>query len=170
MENSTNFSGYSVGDFLAFCRQVMRLRHLSLHTEDSYIYSIRDFIAWNGRRRPDQMGAPEIRAYLTHLAVDKAVAASTQNVAFNALLFLYKRVLEAEFPDIADVVRAQRPRRMPSVLSVAEVKRLLDALEGATHLIASLMDGAGLRLCEAQKLRVKDVDFDRACVRLNNGL
>ncbi|HEX8464556.1 MAG TPA: integron integrase [Abditibacterium sp.] len=153
--------GGSLSDFLMTCRHVMRLRRMSVHTEDSYIYYIREFIVWNRNKRPHQMGADEIRAYLTHLAVDKKVAASTQNVAFNALLFLYKRVLELDFPDIADVVRAQRPRRMPSVLSVSEVKRLLGALQGTDHLIASLIYGAGLRLCEAQKLRVKDVDFER---------
>lgn len=139
----------------------MRLRRMSYHTEDSYIFYIRSYVAFHGRRRPENMGAAEVRDYLTHLAVDKQVAASTQNVAFNALLFLYRHVLEQEFPDISGAVRARRPRRLPVVLSRDEVTRLLAAMEGTHQLIASLMYGAGLRVSEAQRLRVKDVDFDR---------
>ncbi len=151
----------SVAELLQRCRDVMRLRRMSRHTETSYVFYIRNYVAFHGRRRPENMGANEVRNYLTHLAVDKRVAASTQNVAFNAILFLYRHVLEQDLPDISGAVRARRPHRLPVVLSRDEVTRLLGAMEGTHQLIASLMYGAGLRVSEAQRLRVKDVDFDR---------
>lgn len=168
-EGNRNFLGRTLPDLLAIVRDEMRLRHMSYHTENSYIYYIRNFIEWNGKKRPENMGAVEIKAYLTHLAVDKNVAASTQNVAFNALLFLYKQVLKSGFPDVSDVVRARRPRRMPAVLSTGEVQALLAELQGTNQLIASLLYGAGLRLCEGQRLRVKDVDFEQGLLLIYQG-
>ena len=168
-EQIRKVSGRTIGDLLALVRAEMRLRHMSYHSENSYVYYVRDFIEWNHKKRPEVMGAIEVKAYLTHLAVDKNVAASTQNVAFNALLFLYRKVLQIEFPDVSGVVRARRPRRMPAVLSMGEVKTLLAHLEGTNHLIASLLYGAGLRLCEGQRLRVKDVDFERGLVMIYEG-
>ncbi len=158
----------NLDEFLAQCRDSMRVRRLSLATEKSYLFYIKGFCQFH-KRRPETMGADEVRDYLTHLAVKGQVAASTQNVAFNALLFLFRSVLEVPFPDIADVVRARRPRRLPAVLSMGETKRLLAQLEGTMHLFVSLLYGAGLRLCEGQRLRVKDVDFDRALLLIYEG-
>ncbi len=168
-QESPGLHARNVTEFLGFCRDSMRLRRLSLRTEESYIYYIRSFLEFHGKRRPQAMGAPEVRAFLTHLAVEKRVAASTQNVAFNALLFLYRNVLEQPFPDISDVVRAHRPKRMPAVLSREEVTRLLLQLEGTHHLIASLLYGAGLRICEGLRLRVKDIDFKRGLLLIYEG-
>jgi integron integrase len=151
----------TMSELLEQCRDVMRLRRMSYQTEKSYLFYIQQFIEFHGRKRPERLGSSEVRAYLTHLAVDKHVAASTQNVAFNSVLFLYRRVLEVPFPDISDVVRARRPRRLPCVLSTGEVAALLAQLDGVQHLIVSLLYGAGLRLSEGQRLRVKDVDFER---------
>ena len=107
------------------------------------------------------MGTPEIRAHLSHLAIDRNVAASTQNVAFNALLFLYREVLMIELTAITDVERAQKPQRLPVVFSAPEARRVLSHLQGEYHLMVSLLYGSGLRLMECLRLRVKDLDFDR---------
>lgn len=146
----------------------MRLRRLALATQKSYLFYIRGFIEFHGRRL-ETLGADEVRDYLTHLAVRRNVAASTQNVAFNALLFLFHNVLEQPFPSISDAVRAHRPRRMPAVLTRSETGRLLSQLEGTLHLFCSLLYGAGLRLCEGQRLRVKDLDFERGTLWVYEG-
>ena len=112
----------TMADFLDEVRQVMRLKHMSLRTETTYLNTIRRFIVFHGKRHPRHLGAPEIRAYLSHLAVQGQVAASTQNVAFNALLFLYREVLQLELPAIEGVERARRPARLPTVLTRQEVK------------------------------------------------
>ncbi|MEM1370359.1 MAG: integron integrase [Cyanobacteria bacterium P01_H01_bin.15] len=141
-------------------RQSIRLRHFSLKTEKSYIYYIRDFILFHQKRHPSEMGVDEIRAYLSHLAIDRQVAASTQNVALSALLFLYKQVLELELPYIENIERANRPKRLPVVFTRTEVKQLLSHLDGMNHLIVSLLYGSGMRLMEGLRLRVKDLDFE----------
>ena len=115
------------------------------------------------------MGVDEIRSYLTHLAVDKNVAASTQNVAFNALLFLYKQVLGAELPAIEGVLRAKRPTRLPAVFTRDEARRVILRLDGVPRLVASLLYGSGLRLTEALRLRVKDVDFQSRMIVVRDG-
>jgi integron integrase len=151
----------SIGDFLDECRRVARLRHLSYATEKGYILTIRRFIYFHGRRHPHNLGVEEIRAYLSHLAVEGNVAASTQNVALAALLFLYRDVLKVELPDIGQVERARRPKRLPVVFTREEVNALLAHLEGTPQLVCSLLYGSGLRLMEALRLRVKDVDFTK---------
>lgn len=140
-------------------RLAMRLRHMSLRTEQAYVGWTRRFILFHQKRHPQEMGAEEIRAFLIHLAVHGRVAASTQNVALNALLFLYRHVLKQEFPNLDNLERAKRPRRVPTVFTREEVAAVLAQLTGMNHLMASLLYGAGLRLMECLRLRVKDLDF-----------
>ena len=138
---------------------VARFRHLSLRTEEAYRSWIKRFILFHDKRHPKDLGAEEIRAFLTHLALYRHVAASTQNVALNALLFLYRDVLKQEFPDLGAFERAKRPHRLPTVFTREEVAAVLAQLTGVHYLMASLLYGAGLRLMECLRLRVKDVDF-----------
>lgn len=140
-------------------REVARFKHLSLRTETTYVNCIRHFILYHGKRHPKDMGAEEIRRFLSYLAVEKNVAASTQNVALSALLFLYRDVLDIELPRIEGVERARLPARLPVVFSRAEVQRVMAHLTGMNRLMASLLYGAGLRLMDCLRLRVKDVDF-----------
>lgn len=142
-------------------RRRLRAKHYSLRTEQAYVYWIRRFILANGKRHPRLMGAPEVEAFLSHLANDGKVSASTQNQALSAVLFLYREVLGIELPWMGNVTRAKRPRRLPAVLSVAEVQEVLARMEGRPWLIASLLYGTGLRLMECLRLRVQDVDFRR---------
>ena len=140
-------------------RDLIRTLHYSYRTEEAYLHWIRQYILFHGKRHPTEMGAAEVSAFLTHLAVKRQVAASTQNQALAALLFLYKNVLKEELPWLTDVERAKRPARIPLVLTRAEVKRLLSQLGQQTSLQASLLYGAGLRLRECLSLRVKDPGF-----------
>ena len=142
-------------------REVARLRHFSLSTEDSYLLTIRRFIRFHGGRHPREMGVEQIRAYLSHLAIDRNVAASTQNAALAGLLFLYRDVLHIDLPRIAEIERARRPAHRPVVLARAEVQAVLARLDGEPLLVASLLYGSGLRLMEALRLRVKDIDLTR---------
>ena len=150
-------------------RQSMRLRHFSLKTEKSYVYYIRDFILFHQKRHPSEMGVNEIRAYLAHLATERQVAASTQNVALSALLFLYKHVLEIELPYIDNIERANRPKRLPVVFTRTEVKQVLSQLDGMNYLIVSLLYGSGMRLMEGLRLRVKDLDFEYRQITVRDG-
>lgn len=138
---------------------VARLRHLSLSTEKSYVQHIKRFILFHNKRHPNEMAEAEIRAYLSDLAVNKKVAASTQNVALAALLFLYKDVLKRPLERIGDVERARLPSRMPVVFTKQEAAAVLSKLSGTSYLAAALMYGSGLRLMECLRLRVKDLDF-----------
>nr|WP_040607529.1 integron integrase [Salinisphaera shabanensis] len=147
----------------------LRLGHYSLRTEKTYLAWIKRFILFHDKRHPKDMGKPEIEAYLTHLAVDRHVAAATQNQALNAILYLYREVLGIDLPWMDDVVRAKRPERIPEVLSTQEVGRLLAQLEGTYKLMASLLYGSGLRLMEVIRLRVKDVDFDYQQIVVRDG-
>jgi len=147
----------------------MRLKHLSYKTERAYVSYIREYILFHNKRHPRDMGADEIRDFLTYLAVDRNVAASTQNVAFNALLFLYKQVLGIDFPIIEGAMRAKRPSRLPTVFTAAEAKSIIAELEGTTRIIVSLLYGSGLRLTEALRLRVKDVDFETRQITVRDG-
>jgi integron integrase len=140
-------------------RAACRLRHYSLRTEEAYAAWVVRFIRFHRLRHPLEMGANEINAFLTHLAVEGHVSASTQNQAFSALLFLYQKVLEVDPGRIVGVVRAKRPLRLPVVLSRDEARRVLEQLEGTYRLIGLLLYGSGLRLIESLRLRVKDVDF-----------
>ena len=138
---------------------VARLRHLSRRTEKAYKYFIRQFILFHNKRHPTEMGTPEIRDFLSHLAVEKNVSASTQNVAFAALLFLYRDVLTLPLERIENVTRARVSKRLPVVFSKEEVNSILKHLSGSAYLAAALMYGAGLRLLECLRLRIKDLDF-----------
>jgi len=140
-------------------RAAMRLRHFSRRTERAYLGWIRRFVLANGRRPPRELGAAEVTAFLSALATERRVAASTQNQALAALLFLYRDVLGQDLPWLDDLIRASRPARLPSVLTREEVSALLARLEGPPRLVATLLYGGGLRLLEALRLRVKDVDF-----------
>ncbi len=150
-------------------RAAIRVRHYSIRTEEAYVGCIRRFILFHHKRHPQEMGVAEIRQYLSHLAVEGNVAASTQNVALAALLFLYQEVLRVELPMIEGVERAKRPQRVPVVLTADEVKRVLALINGTHWLMASLLYGAGLRLMEAVRLRVKDLDFDYRQISVRDG-
>jgi len=140
-------------------RAKIRARHYSYRTEQQYVRWIRRFILHHNKRHPAELGAPDVEGFLTHLAVTAHVSASTQNQALSALLFLYREVLEVDLPWLSGVVRARAPVRIPVVLARREVQALLDCLEGPLHLVGQLLYGSGLRLMEALRLRVKDVDF-----------
>ena len=150
-------------------RAALRTRHYSIRTEESYVAWARRFILFHGKRHPRDMGAPQIAAYLTHLASERHVSASTQNQALSAILFLYRVVLRIELPDLDGIVRARRPTRLPVVLTRGEVRRVLDQLDGTTRLAATLLYGSGLRLMECLRLRVRDVDFPRRVVLVREG-
>jgi integron integrase len=150
-------------------RQVMRLKRYSIRTEDSYVDWIRRFILFHHKRHPQEMGVPEIEAFLTDLAVNGQVAASTQNQAFHALLFVYRQVLQIELPGPINALRARKPRRLPVVLTRAEVQRVLDQLEGQQQLMVQLLYGTGMRLLECLRLRVKDVDFAQNQIIIRDG-
>lgn len=154
---------------LEVAREQLRVRHMSYQTEKAYLQWMRRFIAFHGRRHPREMGAPDVEAFLTHLAVKRGVAPSTQNQALQALLFLYKRVLGIELPWLDEVVRAGQAKRVPVVLSRAEVTAVLEHLAGHHWLIASLLYGSGLRLIECLRLRVKDLDLDRKELIVRDG-
>jgi integron integrase len=139
-------------------RQACRVRHYSLRTEDAYAAWVERFIRYHGIRHPDTMAEPEVNAFLTHLAVERNVAAATQNQALAALLFLYDAVLGRPLNQL-QVVRAARPKRLPVVLTREEVRAVLGRLHGVNGLIARLLYGTGMRLLECLRLRVKDVDF-----------
>lgn len=150
-------------------RAAIRLRHFSIRTEEAYTNFIRRFIIFHGKRHPREMGVDEIRGFLTHLAVEGNVAASTQNVALSALLFLYRDVLRVELPFIDGVERAKRPARVPMVLTRDEVNRVLAHTSGVHQLMAGLLYGAGLRLMECVRLRVKDIDFGYGQITVRDG-
>jgi integrase len=142
-------------------RERTRTRHLALRTEQAYLQWMRRYVKFHNRRHPRDMGPAEVEAFLTHLAVDAKVGASTQNQALQALLFLYRQVLGIELPWLENVTRASRPKRLPVVLTAAEVRSVLSHLDGTSWLIASLLYGSGLRLMEAHRLRVKDLMIER---------
>lgn len=150
-------------------RQRCRVKHYSIRTEHSYVDWIRRFILFHSKRHPSELGAPEVEAFLTHLAVNRNVAASTQNQALAALLFLYKEVLAIDLPWLDGVTRAKRPARIPVVLTPEEVHTLLSHLDGVHQLLASVQYGSGLRLMETLRLRVKDVDFQRLEITVREG-
>lgn len=157
---------------LEMVRRRIRLKHYSIRTEQAYVGWIRRFTLANGRRHPRELGHAEVELFLSRLASEGNVAAGTQNQALSALLFLYREVLEMELPWMEDVVRAKRARRIPVVLSVEEVGRLLACMpDGTCELLGRLLYGTGMRLLEGLRLRIKDVDFDRCeiCVRQGKG-
>lgn len=154
---------------LEVVRQSLRTRHYSIRTEEVYLAWIRRFIAFNGRRHPRELGAAEVAAFLSDLAIRSGVAASTQNQARSALLYLYRDVLGVELPWLENVVRAKHPRRLPVVLSRDEVSRLLLQVDGDAGLVVRLLYGTGMRLLEACRLRIKDLDVERRIIVIRNG-
>jgi integrase len=145
------------------------MRHLSIRTEQAYVQWIRRYILFHHKRHPREMAESEIRAFVSHLAVEGGISASTQTVALSALLFLYRDVLKIKLPYISDIERARRPKRMPVVFTRDEVRRILANLEGTHWLIAGLLYGSGLRLMECLRLRVKDLDFTYGQVTVRDG-
>lgn len=150
-------------------RDQIRLKHYSIRTERVYCEWVKRYIRFHKYRHPLEMGAAEVEAFLSDLAVRRDVSASTQNQALAALLFLYKQVLKQELPWLGEVVRAKKPARLPVVLSIDEVQRILSQLDGDVGLIARLLYGGGLRLMEGVRLRVKDVDFSRNEIIIRDG-
>lgn len=142
-------------------RSELRARHYSRRTEETYVHWIRRYVFFHNKRHPALMGADEVNAFLTHLAVEEHVSATTQNQALASILFLYREVLRDPLPWIKDIVRAQRPERVPVVLTAEEVRSVIAQLSGSSRLVVQLLYGSGLRLLEALQIRVKDVDFAR---------
>ncbi len=155
--------------FLERVREAIRVRHYSIRTEQAYVNWVRRFILFHGKRHPDSMGESEVTAFLTDLAVKRNVSSSTQNQALNALVFMYRHVLNQPLEELGDVVRPKRPAKLPVVLTVDEVRRVLACLQGEKWLIACLQYGSGLRLLESVRLRVKDLDFDRRAIFVRDG-
>ena len=150
-------------------RGAIRRLHYSRRTEEAYIHWTKRFIYFHGKRHPSELGEAAVTAFLNHLATDRKVAASTQNQALSALLFLYKETLGVELDWLDGLVRAKRPHRVPVVLTREEVEKLLGALEGTQGLMASLLYGTGMRLMECLRLRVKDVDFGYGQILIRDG-
>lgn len=150
-------------------RARIRVKHYSIRTEDQYVQWIRRFIYFHDKRHPLDMGAPEVEAFLTDLAVTGGVAAATQNQALAALLFLYREVLGITLPWLDNVTRAKPSRRLPVVLTPVEVRAVLDRMDGVYGLMARLLYGTGMRLMECVRLRVKDVDFGRNEILIRDG-
>ena len=147
----------------------LRLNHYSIRTEAQYVQWIRRYILFHDKRHPREMGVAELEAFLTHLAVEGTVAAATQNQALSALLFLYREVLKINLPWLDGVVRAKTPQRLPVVLTRQEVASVLERMSGVYGVRAPLLYGTGMRLMECVRLRVKDVDFERAEIVVRDG-
>lgn len=160
---------YHKPKLLDLVRQKIRLKHYSIRTEQAYVDWIRRFILFQNKRHPASMGAPEIRAFLSHLALERKVAASTQRQALSAIIFLYREILDQEVGWLGEIEQAKRPERLPVVFSRAEVRAMLAHLDGQHWLMASLLYGAGLRLMECVRLRVKDVDFAYRQILVRDG-
>ena len=150
-------------------RAAIRARHYSPRTEEAYAHWIRRYVFFHKLRHPAEMGVPELNAFLSHLAVNEHVSASTQTQALSALVFLYRRVLEKDVGWLDGVVRAKRPERLPVVLTRDEVRRLFGCLDGVTLLVCRLLYGSGMRVLECLRLRVKDVDFERNEITVRDG-
>ncbi len=141
-------------------REVLQTQHYARRTEQAYVDWVERFILFHHKRHPKDMGSADIEAFLTHLAVERQVAASTQNQALSALLFLYREVLHQD-PGPVDAVRARKPKRLPVVLTESEALRVISAMSGVPQLMAKLLYGSGLRALECMRLRVKDVAFEQ---------
>lgn len=149
--------------------ETIRLRHLSIRTEEAYLYWIKKYILFHDKKHPNDMSEIEIRQFLSHLAQADRVSASTQNQALNALIFLYTKVLHKKLGSLGNVERAQRSNRLPVVFSIPEVQKVLSQLDGTPKLVASLLYGSGLRLLEALRLRINDIDFDQHIITVRHG-
>jgi integron integrase len=176
--NRNRFQGSTAGNapapppkpkLLDQVRQAIRTRHYSPRTEETYVHWIKRFIFFHNKRHPAEMAEPEIARFLSSLAIESHVSASTQNQALNAVLFLYRHVLRKDIGYVNGVVRANRPKRLPTVLTRQEVRSIFEHLDGSEWLMAMLLYGAGLRLMECLQLRVKDVDFSKNEIRVRSG-
>lgn len=166
MANTSNNESPRLLDIV---RGKIRLKHYSIRTEQAYVDWIKRYILHFDKQHPKDLGAAEVEAFLTHLAVVGKVSANTQNQAKSALLFLYKEVLGVELPWLDNVQQAKAPKRLPVVLSQEEVAKILSRLEGTNHLVVSLLYGTGMRILEALRLRVKDIDFARKEILIRDG-
>jgi len=169
MSEGARAAGSSSPRLMDEVRNVLRRNHYSYRTEETYVHWIKRFIYWSGKRHPAQMGVEEVTAFLNYLARERSVAASTQNQAMSALLFLYEKVLGQKLPWMDNMERPKRPVFVPVVLTVNEVAAMLAQMEGTKWLMASLLYGAGLRLRELLRLRVKDVDFGYRQITVRQG-
>jgi integron integrase len=156
-------------DILARTREQIRLRHYSIRTEESYLGWIRRFLQYHRPRVPSDLGSADVESFLSSLAMEGEVSVSTQSQALAAILFLYRAVLGMDLPWLEEIVRAKRPKRLPTVLSEGEVRRLLAQLDGQLWLAVSLLYGGGLRLLEALRLRIKDIDLDQHSIVIHSG-
>jgi len=150
-------------------REAIRQKNYSYRTEESYVNWVKRYILFHNKRHPQELGTAEIEAFLTHLAVDGHVAASTQNQALSALIFLYRHVLNQELEGRIDAIRAKKPQRLPTVMTKEECLRVIANMSGSHQLMAQLLYGCGLRLMECLRLRVKDVDFAQGQIIVRNG-
>jgi integrase len=150
-------------------RERVRVLHYGIRTEGAYVQWIRRFTLFHGKRHPQEMGAPELEAFLTHSAVHRNVAASTQNQALSAILFLYREVLGRPIGEFGQTAPARRPERLPTVLTRDEVRSVLAQLDGTTWLMASLLYGSGLGLLECLRLRIRDVEFGQRHIIVRDG-
>ncbi len=150
-------------------RVAIRLKNYSIRTEQAYASWVRRFILFHGKRHPRDMGSAEIEMFLSHLAVERNVAASTQNQALSALQFLYREVLKVELEYPIDSIRAKRPKRLPTVMTKEEVQKVMGRMTGKNQLMAKLLYGSGLRLMECMRLRVKDLDFGQRQIMVREG-
>ncbi len=166
MEKSLN---QTCRELIRAVSDVIRVKHYSIRTEEAYTAWIKRYILFHGGRHPLEMGIPEIESFLTHLTVNRNVAPSTQNQAFAALLFLYRDVLKNDLPGPINSIRAQKPARLPTVLTKEEALKVIAALSGTHRLMAQLLYGSGLRLSECLRLRVKDLDFARCQIVVRDG-
>jgi len=154
---------------LGAMRDLIRRKHYSIRTEQAYLEWAKRYILFHAKRHPQEMGEAQIVAFLNHLAVDRQVAAATQNQALNALVFLYRQVLGREELALDDITRAKRPERLPTVFDRSEVERLFRHMEDTPKLVAALLYGAGLRLLEGLRLRIQDVEFERNQILVRTG-
>ena len=167
--NAQSISATSTGKELAQMRELLRLRHYSYRTEQTYLDWCRRYFAYAAEHRLPSERTETVRAYLSHLAISKNVAASTQNQAFNALLFLFRGVYEKELGDVSKTVRAKRGQKLPVVLTRDEVRRLFECASGKHRLMLQIIYGGGLRLSELTRLRVKDIDFENQLLYVRSG-
>lgn len=155
--------------FLDQVANACRVKHLAYRTEQAYVGWVKRFILFHHKRHPSEMGAGEVRAFLTHLACNRRVAASTQNQALNAIVFMYREVLHCDPGEFGEFQKAKRPKRLPTVLTRDEVQRVLAHLDGTYGLMARLLYGTGMRLMECVCLRIKDIDFTRGTITVRSG-
>jgi integron integrase len=161
--------GIALTDYVTEFRKVLRVMHYSRRTETSYIEWVEKYAGFHSNKHPALMGAHEVQAYLSHLAVNRDVSPSTQNQARSAILFLYRNVFRIDLPWLDDTVRAKPKPRLPVVLTPSEAQKLLNSMAGSTWLVCALLYGAGMRLLEVLRLRVKDIEFERREIVIRNG-